>query len=146
MFKHNHAHTKKYSKIKILVIITLVVIFSSYILLQHPRNQYTHSSKKLSQRTIKKQQSTQTSNTATSSSRPNGPEYQMRIGPLADPNDTPPTQTGWVNPNGGGYYVGEGPFDVTDSNGEHHWVDPQTAGWTKMTYSNTKETYDDSGN
>lgn len=141
MFKHNHAHTKKYSKVKILVIITLVVIFSSYILLQHPRNQYTHASKKVSQRTIKKQQSTQTS-----SSRPNGPEYQMRIGPLADPNGTPPTQTAWVDPNGGGYYGGEGPFDVTDSNGEHHWVDPQTAGWTKMTYSDTKETYDDSGN
>ena len=84
-------------------------------LLQHPRNQYTHASKKVSQRTIKKQQSTQTS-----SSRPNGPEYQMRIGPLADPNGTPPTQTAWV--------------------------DPQTAGWTKMTYSDTKETYDDSGN
>lgn len=62
-----------------------------------------------------------------------------------DENHTsePPTQTAWVDPKGGGYYMGDGPFDITDKNGQHHLIDPVKSGWTKTTYNNVKDSYSD---
>ena len=68
----------------------------------------------------------------------NDPKYQITVGPDGNPNDKPPTQTAWVDPNGGGYYTGDGPFDIMDANGVHHWVDPVASGWTRTTYDAIK--------
>ena len=68
----------------------------------------------------------------------NDPRYQITVGPDGNPNDKTPTQTAWVDPNGGGYYTGDGPFEIMDANGVHHWVDPVASGWTRTTYDAIK--------
>lgn len=124
--------------------IILVVTFGSYILQQ--QHTHHHESKTINRRKTTNQLSDKNNNNAMSSSRPSGAEYQMRIGPLADPNDKQPTSNAWIDPNGSGYYFGDGPFDVPDQNGHHQWIDPEKAGWTKTPDDDINEGYDNAGN
>lgn len=71
----------------------------------------------------------------------NSDKYSNRIGSTGDAtNEKPPTQTAWVDPNGG-YFIGDGPFDITDKNGVHHLIDPVKSGWTRTTYDDIKSSY-----
>lgn len=134
----NKFHMKKKS---VTILIIMVVIISVLSLLFVIHNQRSRASKAVKHDTT--QTSKQTSNVSSISS-PNrdDPKYQMRIGPDGNPNDKPPTQTAWVDPNGGGYFIGDGPFDVPDQSGQHHWVDPEAAGWTKTTYDDITKSND----
>lgn len=71
----------------------------------------------------------------------NSDKYSNRIGSTGDANnEKSPTQTAWVDPNGD-YFMGDGPFDITDKNGVHHLIDPIKSGWTRTTYDDIKASY-----
>lgn len=70
-------------------------------------------------------------------------QHQMVVGATVNADEQSPTQTAWVDPNVGGYFTGDGPFDITDKDGNHHLIDPIKSDWTKTTYGDIQKSYTD---
>lgn len=135
----------------IFIFLILIISFLLFFLTNKYDGQYSSMIKHQSSQKLHQRTSTEDVNNESMSHIHEGisedkkvkddPRYHTIVGPDGNPNDKPPTQTAWVDPNGGGYFTGDGPFDIMDANGVHHWVDPVASGWTKTTYDDiTKNT------
>ncbi|TYC46080.1 hypothetical protein [Leuconostoc litchii] len=142
MLKNTSSTIKEYQKTKTFVIL-LIIIISALILLFYINGHYIHESRTVAPSTQKNKISTYTTASSFTSQNSDENQYQMHVGATGSADEQPPTQTAWVDPNGGGYFTGDGPFDITDKDGNHHLIDPVKSGWTKTTYDDIQKSYTD---
>lgn len=142
MFKKTNYFIKKHNKNRLITIllITTISILSLLVAIHGP---YVHESKPVYRSTTKNKVSARTTVSSSSSQSSDNSQHQMVVGATVNADEQPPTQTAWVDPNGGGYFTGDGPFDITDKEGNHHLIDPIKSGWTKTTYGDIQKSYTD---
>ncbi|MGR8825916.1 hypothetical protein [Leuconostoc mesenteroides] len=142
MFKNTNYFIKKHNKNKLITIL-LITIISVLSLLVAIHGHYVYESKTVYHSTKKNKVSAHTAVSSSSSQSSDDNQHQMIVGATVNADEQSPTQTAWVDPNGGGYFTGDGPFDITDKDGNHHLIDPIKSGWTRTTYGDIQKSYTD---